>query len=232
MIRSHQIPLNLNLRDDAVFDNFLVGQNAPCLHALKNSVMQRDEQFIYCYGDSGVGRTHLLQACCHLANENKQSVFYLPLSTHSDFSPAIFESLETMSLVCIDDIDAVIGNKIWEEALFHFYNRARDCNVTLIVSAALSPQQLPCVLNDLHSRLCWGLSLEIKHLNDSEKMQALQMRAASRGIQLPNEVVHYFISHYSRNMHDLLNMLDKLDRASLIAKRKITVPFLKLIMQE
>ena len=228
---STQLPLNLNLQDDAIFDNFEVGENALCLHALKNMVTQGNEQFIYCYGASGVGRSHLLQACCHLASQNNRSVFYLPLSAYTDFSPAILESLENVSLVCVDDIDKIMGNHAWEEALFHFYNRARDRDAVLLVSAVLPPQQLPCILNDLRSRLSCALSFEIKNLNDVEKMHALQMRAGLRGMQLPDEVAHYLISHFSRNMRDLFTVLDKLDRTSLIAKRKITMPFLKQVMR-
>lgn len=225
-----QLPLSLNLRDDAIFDNFFSGSNALVIDALKSFVANGAEQFIYCYGEPGSGRTHLLQACCHLANQYEKTIFYLSLSQHADFSSEILQELEQFQIVCIDDIDAVVGNRIWEEALFHFYNRARDNKTGLLVSAVCAPQQLRCVLPDLQSRLAWGLALEIKNLTDEEKTSALQLRAAFRGLQLSSDVAGYLIHHRSRNMRDLFSLLEKLDYASLIAKRKITIPFVKTVI--
>lgn len=225
----YQLPLNLNLRDDAIFDNFFIAQNSQLVQTLKNCIMERNEQFIYCYGESGVGRTHLLQSCCHLASEKNKMIFYLSLMMHDDFSPEIFDALEHMEFVCIDDVDAIIGNGAWEEALFYFYNRARDCGVSLIVSAKYPPQQLRCALKDLQSRLAWGLTVEIKNLSDEEKVQALQLRATLRGLHLSDEVANYLLHRYSRNMRDLFAFLEKLDRASLVAKRRLTIPFVKSV---
>jgi len=225
-----QLPLSLTLRDDAIFDNFFMGNNTQVIDVLKNFISKQSEPFIYCYGDNGSGRTHLLQACCHAASEHNHSIFYLPLSNYQDFSSNIFESLENQHCVCIDDVDAIIGNHAWEEALFYFYNRARENHTRLLVSAQLPPQQLPCVLKDLQSRLSGGLILEIKNLNDTEKMQALKMRASLRGLHLSEDVANYLIHHYSRNMRDLFDVLEKLDQASLAAKRKLTIPFVKVVM--
>lgn len=225
-----QLPLALNLRDDAIFDNFFVGRNTLVIDALKSFITLDTEQFIYCYGESGSGRTHLLQACCHLANQCKKTCFYLPLSQHADFSPNILQELEQYQMVCIDDVDAIVGNRAWEEALFHFYNRAREQKTALLVSAACTPKQSRCILLDLQSRLSWGLTLEIKNLTDEEKISVLQLRATIRGLPLSDEVAEYLIHHRSRNMRDLFSLLEKLDQASLIAKRKITIPFVKMVI--
>lgn len=225
-----QLPLKLNLRDDAIFDNYFIGANAQFIATLKAFALRRAEQFIYCYGESGVGRTHLLQACCHTADENNESIFYLPLSQHADFSPEVFEALENQRCVCIDDVDAIAGNREWEEALFYFYNRARENYVSLLVSAKSLPQKINYCLPDLQSRLASGLIFEIKNLTDEEKIQALQMRAKLRGFDLSNEVGNYLIHHYSRSMCDLFFALEKLDQASLAAKRKLTIPFVKTVM--
>ena len=230
-INALQLPLNLKLHDEAIFDNFLSCANAPLVEILKNFAIGKSESLIYCYGESGFGRTHLLQACCHAAQKNNHSVFYLPLAHHAEFSAAILEGLEEQECVCIDDIDHVLGDDAWEEALFHFYNRAREKETRLLVSAACSPKQLGCRLPDLQSRLSSALVLAIKKLTDAQKMQALQLRAESRGFYLSEEVMNYLIHHFSRNMRDLFQLLEKLDQASLIEKRRITLPFVKWVMQ-
>lgn len=225
-MRTVQLPLNLKLHDETIFDNFIVGQHALLIQTLKNFVVKKSESFIYCYGESGVGKTHLLQACCHARDD----IFYISLSDYKELSPTVFDSLEFQPCVCIDDVDAIAGNLLWEEALFYFYNRARDHSVFLLMSAKIVPKQLTCVLSDLQSRLSSALILEIKDLTDQEKIQALKMRAASRGLFLSEEVTHYLIHHYSRNMRDLFCVLEKLDHASLIAKRRLTIPFVKSVL--
>lgn len=227
-----QLPLGLKLRDDSIFDNFFTGSNEQIVETLKTFVSRQSEQFIYCYGELGVGRTHLLQACCHAASEKNESVFYLPLSNYLEFSPCIFEDMENQCCVCIDDLDAIVGNRVWEEALFHFYNRAREKQVSLLVSARCMPQQLSCVLPDLQSRLMWGLVLEIIPLTDEEKIDALKMRAGLRGFSLSTEVGNYLIRHYPRHMHDLFAVLETLDQASLAAKRRLTIPFVRSVMRQ
>lgn len=224
MLPTHQLPLRLPLRDDAIFENFFEGKNAQVIAQLKSD----HEPFVYCYGESGSGRTHLLQAICH-ANNN---IFYLPLVEHALFSPEIFESLETQACVCIDDVNAIAGNIVWEEALFHFYNRARDHHVRLIMSANLPPKKILFSLPDLQSRLSSGLILEIQNLNDDEKMYALQLRAHARGLLFSEDVAYYVIHHYSRNMTELMRLLSLCDEMSLITKRKITIPFIKKILEK
>ncbi|MDP1574788.1 MAG: DnaA regulatory inactivator Hda [Coxiellaceae bacterium] len=227
MLQTLQLPLHLPLRDDALFDNFFPGKNAQVIAMLATS----DEPFIYCYGESGAGRTHLLQAACHAAESHK-NIFYLPLTQHKNFSAAIFDSLETQDYVYLDDIDCLVGDRAWEEALFYFYNRARENNVRLIMSATLPPQQLSFLLPDLQSRLSSALILEIKNLSDNEKIQALKMRAHARGLLLSDDVANYFIHHCSRNMRHLMELLSTCDKLSLITKRKVTIPFVKEILDK
>ena len=150
-----QLLLPIALHDDAVFENFFIGGNAHLVTLLKNFT----ESFIFCFGPTGAGRSNLLQACCHAHH-----FFYLPLACFSSLSPSIFESLEDQPGVCIDDVDAVLGDRAWEEALFYFYNRAQANNVKLLMSAKLPPQQLVCVLQDLHSRLSSALSVPVTGL--------------------------------------------------------------------
>lgn len=225
MLQTLQIPLRLPLRDDALFDNFFPGKNAQLIDQLINI----REPFIYCYGESGSGRTHLLQATCHYF-QNKKNIFYLPLAEHADYSPAILDALESQHIVCLDDVDSIMGNRLWEEALFHFYNRARDHHTTLLFSATQTPQQLKISLPDLQSRLTSALILEIKALTDAEKIEALKMRANARGLSLTSEIANYVLHHYSRNMRDLMRLLSACDEISLITKRKLSVPFIKKIL--
>ncbi len=222
-----QLTLGVQIRDDATFANFYKGNNANLVSCLQDFIVGNGEQFIYLWSAAGMGCSHLLQACCHAAHDQGQQAMYIPLRHHAEISPQIFEGIEHTDLVCIDDIDAVFGLVNWEEALLHLYNRTRDNNTRLIVAGNNVPPQLDCQLADLRSRLSWGLVFQLVDLNDEQKIQALQMRAFQRGMQLSRDVSVFLLRHYPRNMAELFAVLDQLDEASLVAKRRLTIPFVK-----
>lgn len=231
-MRTRQLPLQITLRDDATFENFLGASNLQILNALSQLLQGQGERFIYCWGELGCGRTHLLQACCHELSALSHQIVYLSMTELAALSPNVLENLEQLSLICIDDIDAAFENTAWEEALMHLYNRVRETHSRLIVAGDHLPQESRCRLLDLRSRLSWGLVYKITSLDDEQICDALQMRAKYRGLELPKEVALYLLKHYPRNMAALFDMLETLDQASLIAKRRLTIPFVKTIFSE
>lgn len=225
-----QLTLGIGIRDDATFDNFFVGDNANVIASLREFVAGGDEIYLYLSGGEGVGRSHLLQACCNAMSASSQSVVYLPLRDNVTLQPQVLEGLENLSLICIDDINVVLNIPEWEEALFHCYNRARETKTKLIIAGNAPAAQLKCQLPDLQSRLTWGLSFDIKGLNEEQMLLALQMRAHYRGIQLSREVAQFLLKRFPRNMSSLFELLEKLDKASMQAKRRITIPFAREVL--
>lgn len=226
-----QLPLRINLREEAAFANFCVGENKALFQALNELLEGTGGSFIYLWGESGVGRTHLLQACCHAMKEPSFEIMYLPLKT-PQLTPLVLQELEKKQLVCIDDVDTVLGSREWEEALLHFYNRAREFQVKLVIAGDRVPLQLNCELADLRSRLSWGLVFQVIGLiSDAEKIKALQIRARDRGFELSDALGRFLLHRYPRDMTALFQLLDKLDQASLAAKRKLTIPFIKHVLE-
>lgn len=225
-----QLALGLQIRDDATFDNFFIGQNEWVCRALRAWLASEGESFIYLWGHAGSGRSHLLQACCHAANIKQETVAYLPMRAIIEMSPAILSELEYQTFICIDDIDMACQQPDWEEALFHFYNRIQTAQTRLLVTASTAPSQSTFVLPDLRSRLAWGIALHVQALNDDDKLRALQMRAKARGVMLMDDVGHFLLRRCSRDMTTLLAILDTLDAASLSAQRRLTVPFVKTVL--
>ncbi len=222
-----QIPLSVGLRDDARFENFYSQGNELLCASLKAASRGEGEQFVYIWGGAGVGCTHLLQAVCHEAEPLGRTAAYLPLDELKHLGSGILEGMEFLDLVCLDGIDAVVADRRWEEGLFHFFNRIREQANTLIIAASSAPRQLGVQLPDLASRLSWGIVFQVQALDDETKLRAIQMRASARGLQFSDEVARYLLHHASRNMNDLALLLDTLDQASLSAKRKVTIPFIK-----
>ena len=228
---TEQLTLELGLKEDTTFANYYPGENAQLLATLQETARGRGEQFIYLWGQPGVGRTHLLQACCHVADRLKLSPIYLPLSKLDQLEPAMLEGLEALHLACIDDVENIAGRPAWEEAFFHFFNRVRDAGKRLIVASRVPPNELGLALPDLVSRLVWGIVFHVQPLSDEDKIQTLLLRAKARGLHVPEAVAQYLIRHWPRDMASLFEALEKLDQASLVAKRKLTVPFVKEVLK-
>lgn len=221
-----QLTLNIELTDCIQFSNFVVGDNAEVVAALQ-ALWQVDEFCYYLWGDLGVGRSHLLQACCHDAQAANKSIFYIPFASVDTLSPLILQGIDTFDLVIWDDVDAIAGNADWEEALFHAYNLLQATKRKLIVSASCSAIVNPIHLLDLRTRLASGVSYQLKPLSDQQKLLALQQRAHEHGMTLSDQVGRYLLSHYSRNMSALFKILTKLQAATLQSKRKLTIPLVK-----
>ena len=226
-----QLSLGVSLKDDATFDNFYApgaSPNAQAAAAVRAQAEAGGEQFIYLWGSSGVGLTHLLQASCHVAEARGFSVQYLPLKELAGFAPeALLDGLDQLDLLCLDSLDAVAGRADWEVALFALYNALRDAGGRLLVAAGHSPRTLPVELADLASRLQWGTVFQVQGLDDADKQQALMRRAHKRGLELTEEVASYIVQRVPRDMNQLFCYLHRLDHASLTEQRRLTIPFVK-----
>lgn len=224
-----QLALPVRLRDEATMDNFFATQAMrPLLGALCSQAKGDAEAIIYLHGPHGCGKSHLLQASCHLAGAGAQ---YLPLADLVEYAPAeVLQGMDTLQLVCLDDIHRVLGRADWELALFNFYNCARHNGCSLLVSADAAPRALVLELEDLRSRLSWGSVFQLFPASDEDKAAILRFRGARRGLALGAEVANYIVSRSVRDMDALLELLDRLDTASLVEKRPLSIPFAKRVL--
>ncbi len=227
---SQQLPLAIQLNDEATLADFCWGGNALLQQQLHLALNDSGERFFYIWGHAGTGKSHLLQACCQAVGIN-QSAIYVPLETLKEWGPDVLEGIDEQAFICIDDLDAIATHAAWEEELFHLYNRVRDNGHTrLIISGKLAPTTMPIRLLDLRSRLSGGLVIQLHELCDDDKIKTLKLHANKRGLELPTGVAQFLLNRSARNMHDLNTLFNRLDEASLIAQRKITIPFVKAVL--
>ncbi len=139
----------------------------------------------------------------------------------------LLADVENLVLVCLDNLDAVLGDPAWEEALFNLFNRARDSDCRLLLSANCAPRQLPVQLPDLQSRLSWAVVFQLREPVDEDKLRILQFRARRRGMSLSDEAGHYILARAARSLGGLIDILDRLDRDSIVAQRQLSIPFIK-----
>ena len=225
-----QLPLQLQPKESCTFDSYFPGPNQLVVELLQNLFAAEGEQQVYLYSMPGLGKSHLLQAICQQASSQQLTASYLPLDQMPGVTPDILEGIENLDLVAIDGLDAVIGQPEWEEGLFSLINFARTARVRLVFAASKSPLELPLQLPDLQSRLSWGPVFQLKTLTDEEKRAALQSRATVRGLELADNVASYLLEHYPRELFILFEHLDRLDKASLAQQRRLTIPFIKNVL--
>lgn len=222
-----QLALAIQLNDEATFSDFCWENNALLKQQLQQTLLGLGESLIYLWGPPGSGKSHLLQACCQAVDKTQSSI-YLPLEMLKSWGTEIIDGIDEQTFIGIDDIDAIAHNTLWEETLFHLYNRIRDNEkTTLIMTGKYPPSQMQLQLQDLRSRLAWGLVMQVNELSDQDKVDTLIRQAEKRGFELPVSVAQFLLNRCARNMHDLKALLNQLDEASLIAQRKITIPFVK-----
>jgi DnaA family protein len=190
------------------------------------------EQQLYIWGEPGMGKSHLLQASCNLAAKNQRTVCYLTQDEILDQPTDIFDGLEQIELVCLDDIETWLVDATWEIALFDLINRMRENSSCLMLASSRSPDEDFVKLPDLRSRLAWGPVFHLQDISDEEKYQALSYRARQNGLELPENVADYLMKRYPRDMFGLFERLSVLDKASMAMQRRLTVPLVKSVFSD
>lgn len=228
-----QLSLGISLLDDATFSNFYAADISASELVASLGALAEGREFSshVIWGARGCGITHLLQAACHHAHASGRSVQYLPVRDIRGYAADdICEGLEVTQLVCLDGLELICGDKNWELALFHLFNRLRDAGHGLLLAAHNSPAALPVVLPDLKSRILGSVIYHVSSLDDDDKQAALIMRAAARGLQMPSDVAKFILNRSSRDMNDLFVLLNRLDESSMQQQRKLTIPFVKEVL--
>jgi DnaA family protein len=224
-----QLALPLRLADHAVFASFFAAGNEALVATLQSLAEGGPGPGCWLWGARATGKTHLLQAACARAGDRSA---YIPLRELAAAGPRSVDGLARRDLVCIDDIDTVAGNAAWEEALFVMYNQIAEAEGCLVVAAATAPRATRFALPDLQSRLSRLPIFKLQALDEDQRAEALQLRARHRGLSLPDDTARYLLSRSRRDMASLYGWLDRLDAEALRAQRRLTIPFVREVMQQ
>lgn len=221
-----QLPLALTLADYASFTTFVGGSNAAALEHVRNLAHGRADS-VWLWGPDGSGKTHLLQAACREATADGRRAMYVSLPADS---PEILSDLEQVDVLAIDDVHAVAGDLAWERALFVILNAFLSRSGALLLAAAAPAVQCGFRLADLASRGAGAVTYRLAQLDDAERAMALRLHAAARGLALDAATADFLLTRVARDMTALTSWLARLDRASLSAQRKLTIPFIRELM--
>jgi DnaA family protein len=221
------MPLGVRLSTHAVFEGFAAGANREILAALRDPAPLP----LWLWGASGSGKTHLLQAsvaaAAAAAAAGSGSEAYFPLEASRGPPPEALVGYERAHLLCIDDVDEIAGNESWERALFELFNSAGELGTKLVFAAGAAPRGIDWCLDDWRSRAAGCVVYQLQELDDTGRAEALRLRAAQRGMQLPQETCEYLLKRMPRDLPSLCRLIDELDEASLVAQRRLTIPFIR-----
>lgn len=226
---SAQLPLALRYSPDQRFETF-VGAPAGAIALLQSLAEGSSADWLYVAGADGVGKTHLALATCAATEQAGRRAVYLPLIAAAGRVREALEALEGNDVIALDGIGAIAGNRDDEIALFDFHNRARASGLGMLYVAHAMPDALLLTLPDLRSRLSQCVRIALTPLDDEGRREVLRRRAQRRGLVIEDAAIDWLLKRVDRDLASLTALLDRLDRASLAAQRRITVPFLRQVL--
>ena len=221
-----QIPLDVSLSEYMTFETFYLGPNKSVVDSLRDE----KNQLIWLAGLEGFGKTHLLHAFLNSHEHENKKVLYLPMSESQDFTPDILDNLAQYDLVAIDDIENIIGDMTWEEQLLKFYEDSYSTRNKILITANDTPKGLNFLLPDLSSRFNLALIERLRPMNEDEIIKAILIHSKARGFDLPEDSAKYLINRVPRDVSVLVDMIKLLDYESLSMQRKLTIPFIKTVL--
>ena len=216
----NQLGLPITLDSKMLLEN-LVG-NQQILDFINQLYFQDHSAEIYVYGETGKGKTHLLQGAISRALAKKKNGMYLdcnePMPEH------VVDYIEQLDWIGIDNVNQIDSQQ--QHLFFDLYNRAKQAEVSMLVSGPKPPSSLS-IMKDLKTRLGLATVFELEELNDDLTKEVLKNQMNERNLTIETKVYEYLFKHYSRNVNILISAINRLDRASLQSKQGITIPFVK-----
>ena len=216
-----QIPLPITFDARPSFESFVPGPNQAALQHL--SRLRLPSPPVYLWGPPGSGKTHLLEALAHRCQESGLQVGWFDPVTAT---PWVVD--ERGSLVIVDRCEEL--GAAAQQSAFELFVLAGN-GVQWAAAGRLPPVDLP-LREDLRTRLGWGHVFALHPLSEAETRAALRRQAEERGIFLSDEVMDHVLTRQSRDLGNLMGLLDRLDRFSLARSRPITIPLLRRMLQE
>ncbi|PJK12274.1 DnaA regulatory inactivator Hda [Lysobacteraceae bacterium NML95-0200] len=222
------MPLGLKYPPDQRLENFVAAPPA-ALEQLR-LLAAGEGAGLYLAGGEGSGKTHLALAICSEAERIGRTSHYLPVAVLGQYLQDALPVPQPGVLYALDGLEKIAGMRAQEVALFNFHNAVRDCGGQLLYTAIQTAEHLELVLPDLASRLAQLPRIVLALADDAARAEILRLRAARRGLQFDDAAIDWLLKHHGRDLHGLAQLFERLDRESLAAQRRLTLPFLRQVL--
>ncbi len=226
------------------FDTFVVGPSNSLASAAAQAVTEKPGSLynpLFIYGDSGLGKTHLLHAIGNgiRLRHGKASVLYQTADRFvNEFINAIrFDRMykfqakyQSVDVLLIDDIQFISNKEQTQEAFFHIFNSLYDSHKQIVFSSDTYPQNIAGIAERLRSRLAWGLVTDIHTPSLETKVAILKRKADLHSEQLDDEVAHFIATHVESNIRELEGALIRVLAFASLTKQTVTLELAKKVL--
>ena len=220
----NQLGLPISLNASMLLESFVA--NKELLRLINQLFLNEKSSEVYIYGASGQGKTHVLQGAVLKALEIDKNAVYI--DCNESFPEHILDFVDQIDLISFDNIHLISSES--QEVFFDLYNRARQAQIFVLVSGNTLPSDLE-VMKDLKTRLSLAVVYKLEELNDELTMSVIDSQMSQRNLSVNSNVYEYLFKSYSRDLKLLLSTMNDLDKASLQAKKPISIPFVKNFLE-
>lgn len=228
------------------FDNFVIGGSNRFAHAAAVAVAEAPAKAynpLFIYGGSGLGKTHLLHAIGHYA-ENLYPGIRIRYVSSEEFTndfinsiannrASVFQSrYREIDILLIDDIQFLQGKDSTQEAFFHTFNTLHDHNKQVVITSDLPPKHLTGFEDRMRSRFEWGLITDVQAPDLETRIAILRKKAQSERLQVPDDILEYMASKVSSNIRELEGTLIRVTAFSSLNKTPVDLALVQTVLKD
>lgn len=219
---------DLSFPEERTLASFMRNGNEETLQRLADLVSgTREFRLMWLAGAAGSGKSHLAEALGRAAGVWPQCCF-----ARDDWMDQSREhSYASLRFLVVEDIESLLGDCKSEQWLAFVIDERKRMRLPTLFTAEVSPAHCECALNDLRTRFALAEVLPILALPDEIKLDVMSAFAKMKGFNLDRDVLNYLLRRHNRNLGRLIELIREIDRRSLSAKRPVTVPLVRDLLQ-
>ncbi|WP_448808005.1 chromosomal replication initiator protein DnaA [Agromyces bauzanensis] len=239
-------PRDARLNPKYSFDSFVIGQSNRFAHAAAVAVAEAPAKAynpLFIYGDSGLGKTHLLHAIGHYAMSLYPGIRVRYVSSEeftNDFINSIANNrgslfqqrYRNIDILLIDDIQFLQGKAETQEAFFHTFNTLHDHNKQVVITSDVPPKHLTGFEDRMRSRFEWGLITDVQAPDLETRIAILRKKAQSERLQVPDEILEYMASKVSSNIRELEGTLIRVTAFASLNRTPVDMPLVQTVLKD
>ncbi|OJX64090.1 MAG: chromosomal replication initiation protein DnaA [Micrococcales bacterium 73-13] len=228
------------------FDNFVIGGSNRFAHAAAVAVAEAPAKAynpLFIYGDSGLGKTHLLHAIGHYA-ENLYQGIQVRYVNSEDFTNDFINAIQNntvaafnkryreVDILLIDDIQFLQGKEQTQEAFFHTFNTLHDHNKQVVITSDVQPRYLTGFEDRMRSRFEWGLLTDVQAPDLETRIAILRKKAQSERLQVDNEILEFMASKVSSNIRELEGILIRVTAFANLNRSAVDMELVQTVLKD
>jgi len=239
-------PRDSRLNPKYGFDSFVIGQSNRFAHAAAVAVAEAPAKAynpLFIYGDSGLGKTHLLHAIGHYAMSLYPGIRVRYVSSEeftNDFINSIANNrgslfqqrYRNIDILLIDDIQFLQGKAETQEAFFHTFNTLHDHNKQVVITSDVPPKHLTGFEDRMRSRFEWGLITDVQAPDLETRIAILRKKAQSERLQVPDDILEYMASKVSSNIRELEGTLIRVTAFASLNRTPVDMPLVQTVLKD